>query len=187
MVIAIVALFIGLLVAFAVIILLYMKVSQLKDVEHKQQIMMRELDQSVSAYLVDMKEENDRFLAELQRTKKPASLFNEPIETPKVKAAPYVPPMPDEEVVAFEVPVVPKKKAASVYASQPPKAPLTKRPTFEEAMQQAVETPAEKPPQTLQQQIQQMREEGQTIEQIAKALNKGKTEVELLLKFNLQK
>lgn len=188
MIVAIIALFIGLLIAFAAIILLYMKVAQLKGLERKQQIMMREMDQLVSAYLVDMKEENDRFIAEVQKQPKvKKSLFNEPIEKPKPKpTAPYVPPMPEEELT-YELPTTFKGKATAAYASQPPTKKEPK-PTFEEALKQATldEQRVEEPP-TLQQQVQQLHSEGRSIEEIAKQLSKGKTEVELLLKFNAQK
>ena len=84
---------------------------------------MREMDQLVSAYLVEMREENDRLLGELQQTK-PKSIFNEPVQSVKKPAAPYVPPIPEEEAVvetAFDKPAVPKNVVVNAYMSQPPK------------------------------------------------------------------
>ena len=180
MIAAIVALFILVLVAFAVIILLYMRVSQLKGLEQKQQIMMREMDQLVSAYLVEMREENDRLIEQLQQTK-PKSLFNEPLPAaPKLKkpVAPYVPPMPAEEEVVieatFEKPMPPKDVVANAYMSQPPQ---KKKKTFDEALQQAV------PLQVPTTDVYTLAAEGKSVEEIARTLGKGKTEVELLLKF----
>lgn len=179
MIAAIVALFILVVVAFAVIILLYMKVSQLKGLEQKQQIMMREMDQLVSAYLVEMREENDRLIEQLQQTK-PKSLFNEPIAAPKSKkpAAPYVPPMPAEDEVVVETllekPLVPKEVVTNAYMSQPPQ---KNKKTFDEALQQAV------PMQAPAADVHALAAEGKSIEEIARMLGKGKTEVALLLKF----
>lgn len=176
MIAAIVALFILVIIAFAVILLLYMKVSQLKGLEKKQQIMMREMDQLVSAYLVEMREENDRLLGELQQTK-PKSIFNEPVQPVKKPVAPYVPPIPEEAVVVettFDKPVVPKNVVTNAYMSQPPK---KKKKSFDEALQQAVPI---HPPTS---EVHALAAEGKSIEEIARALGKGKTEVELLLKF----
>ena len=176
MIAAIVALFILVIIAFAVILLLYMKVSQLKGLEKKQQIMMREMDQLVSAYLVEMREENDRLLGELQQTK-PKSIFNEPVQSVKKPAAPYVPPIPEEEAVvetAFDKPAVPKNVVVNAYMSQPPK---KKKKTFDEALQQAVPI---HPPTS---EVHALAAEGKSVEEIARALGKGITEVELLLKF----
>lgn len=174
MIVAIVALFILVIVAFAVILMLYMKVSQLKGLEKKQQIMMREMDQLVSAYLVEMREENDRLIESLQQ-KKPKSLFNEPVAEPQPKkpSAPYVPPIPAEEEVIFEKPAVPKNVVTTAYAQQPPQ---KKKRSFDEVLQQAV-------PKKPTVDVYTLAAEGKSVEEIARQLGKGKTEVELLLKF----
>jgi hypothetical protein len=135
-----------------VIILLYLQLSKVKETEKRQQQMAEEMEQTFSAYLLEWKEENERFLKELSvmltnRTgadgKQPLSKVN--ATSTKEEALPnYFPNIDDvKDIVDIRHQAMPS--------------------LVEEAWQ--------------------LFEQGKTIEEIAKILKKGKTEIELLLKF----
>ena len=60
-------LFILQIISFYFIALLYTKLSKFQDLERKQENIMNEMENSFSAYLAEMKDENDRLLAELSK------------------------------------------------------------------------------------------------------------------------
>jgi hypothetical protein len=136
-----------------VIILLYLQLSKVKETEKRQQQMAEEMEQTFSAYLLEWKEENERFLKELSdmltnRTKadrkQSPSKVNE--TSTKEEALPnYFPNVDDvKDIVDIR------------HQAMPPS-------LVDEAWK--------------------LFEQGKTIEEIAKILKKGKTEIELLLKF----
>ena len=67
MVLIIVALVVLQLLSFYFIILLNMKLSKFKDLERKQEQLMREMDDAVGVYLLEMREENNRLIEELSK------------------------------------------------------------------------------------------------------------------------
>ncbi|WP_374718422.1 hypothetical protein [Parageobacillus toebii] len=135
-----------------VIILLYLQLSKVKETEKRQQQMAEEMEQTFSAYLLEWKEENERFLKELSdmltnRTKadRKQSPSKADATSTKEEALPnYFPNVDDvKDIVDIRHQAMPS--------------------LVEEAWQ--------------------LFEQGKTIEEIAKILKKGKTEIELLLKF----
>jgi hypothetical protein len=135
-----------------VIILLYLQLSKVKETEKRQQQMAEEMEQTFSAYLLEWKEENERFLKELtdmltNRTKADRKQSPSKVNATSTKeeALPnYFPNVDDvEDIVDIRHQAMPS--------------------LVEEAWQ--------------------LFEQGKTIEEIAKILKKGKTEIELLLKF----
>jgi DNA-directed RNA polymerase specialized sigma54-like protein len=135
-----------------VIILLYLQLSKVKETEKHQQQMAEEMEQTFSAYLLEWKEENERFLKELSdmltnRTKadRKQSPSKANATSTKEEALPdYFPNVDDvKDIVDIRHQAMPS--------------------LVEEAWQ--------------------LFEQGKTIEEIAKILKKGKTEIELLLKF----
>jgi hypothetical protein len=135
-----------------VIILLYLQLSKVKETEKRQQQMAEEMEQTFSAYLLEWKEENERFLKELSdmltnRTKadRKQSPSKANATSTKEEALPdYFPNVDDvKDIVDIRHQAMPS--------------------LVEEAWQ--------------------LFEQGKTIEEIAKILKKGKTEIELLLKF----
>ncbi|WMT17963.1 hypothetical protein [Parageobacillus toebii] len=136
-----------------VIILLYLQLSKVKETEKRQQQMAEEMEQTFSAYLLEWKEENERFLKELtdmltNRTKadRKQSPSKADATSTKEEALPnYFPNVDDvKDIVDIRHQAMPS--------------------LVEEAWQ--------------------LFEQGKTIEEIAKILKKGKTEIELLLKFH---
>src|SRR5574344_1711126 len=69
MIVSIVVLFILQILAFFFIVLLQVKIARFNQLEEKQNRLMRDMDTTISAYLLQMREENDRFIAQLTATK----------------------------------------------------------------------------------------------------------------------
>lgn len=153
----IVFLFILQMVSFFLIVLLFMKMNRFNELKRQQDVMMREMEDAVGAYLAEIKDENDRLLKELSSL---ASVnVNEKTamkEEPQVAANP-VPQMDT-------VPVVPKSKAVATY-------------------KQVAKPKKEEKELSVEEKALEMRKNGYSIDEIAKSLKMGKTEVELLLKF----
>ena len=149
-------LFILQFVSFFLIAILNARLSKFQDVERKHEELMKEMDDAVSAYLFEMKDENNRLLEELSRR---SSKF----EGIEVKSQHL------QDEIGFSAPsAISKTKVANLYKqsfkleeSEPPLKPTT-----------------------LKEQVIQLSKTGKSTEQIAKQLGKGKTEIELMLKFN---
>ncbi|CEA04512.1 hypothetical protein BN1050_01999 [Metalysinibacillus saudimassiliensis] len=162
---SIIILFILQLLMFFFIVLLQLKVARFNQLEEKQKRLMREMDTTISTYLIQMQEENNRFIEELTKTPKA------PVQPTAHKhtKTPTVDIVESTEVTLPKVQekprmVVPKTKAAKAYQQQEVKAPVIK-------------------PQTVEEQAVALAAQGLSTEAIAKQLQKGKTEIELLLKF----
>lgn len=190
-------LFVLQLLSFYFIVLLNMKLSKFKDLERKQEQLMSEMDDVVSAYLLEMHEENDRLIEELSKKQPPlkddykdreqASFSNTNIQTViplkknnKVQLEPLqqVDSTFDMEARAL----VPKTVAAKAYAQQ--KVPANQTQEKQQTIQQAKKSLEDKKIPTYEEQVIQLAKEGKSAEQIAKFMQKGKTEIELLLKFH---
>ena len=123
--------------------------------EKKQQQVLAEIDDSFSAYIAEMKDENNRLLQELKNTEISISQFMKLSERSIKK-----------ETASFELPksFVSKQLAASSYLK-------------------TAQNNREKVPETIKEKVLFYNEEGKIIDEIAKILQIGKTEVELFLKF----
>ncbi|PDM41290.1 hypothetical protein CN643_13285 [Parageobacillus yumthangensis] len=135
-----------------VIILLYLQLSKVKETEKRQQQMAEEMEQTFSAYLLEWKEENERFLKELSDMLTNRTKADRKQSPPKADAT-----STKEEALPNYFPNVDDVKDIVDIRHQ--------------AMPSLVE------------EAWQLFEQGKTIEEIAKILKKGKTEIELLLKF----
>lgn len=152
----IVFLFILQLVSFFFIAILNARLSKFQDVERKNEELMKEMDDAVSAYLFEMKDENNRLLEELSRR---TSKF----EGIEIKSQQL------QDEVGFSTPTtISKTKVANLY---------------KQSFKVEESEPTLKPI-TLKEQVIQLSNSGKSTEQIAKQLGKGKTEIELMIKFN---
>jgi hypothetical protein len=136
-----------------VIILLYLQLSKVKETEKRQQQMAEEMEQTFSAYLLEWKEENERFLKELSD-----------MLTNRTRADGEQPP---SKVNATST----KEEALPNYF-----------PNIDD-VKDIVDIRHQAMPPSLVDEAWKLFEQGKTIEEIAKILKKGKTEIELLLKF----
>ncbi|ARD49321.1 helix-turn-helix domain-containing protein [Sporosarcina sp. P33] len=162
-------LFILQIISFMVITLLFLKISKFNNLEKKQQQLMKEMDQSVLAYLSEIKEENDRLISQLEQqahSNNGTLKDRQPIsEAPEKTAATKQPqpkphPLPVQLALrSYQKNAENKPKAKESLPNQEPK-PLDDR-----------------------EMAKQLYAEGKSISEIARELKKGKTEIELLLKF----
>ncbi|PPA72038.1 DUF6115 domain-containing protein [Jeotgalibacillus proteolyticus] len=145
------------LIAILSILLLYLRQNKLIYKEEKHQQALEEMEQTLSSYLYEIKEDNKAFLKKFQLIKQeklPAA--NEP------------------DVVDSSVS---QEEAAS--------APLIKATRFIAASRYKTAGPAtSKPPESPSDQAVRLFSEGKSVAEIAKKLNKGMTEIELMVKFH---
>lgn len=157
-------LFIVQIVGFYFLALLYTKVSKFDDLEKKQRRMMEEMDDSIGAYLSELKDENDRLIHRLatMEMKVEKELANEHVEA---EPAPIKQEMPS-------IPIVVPKRPVNLALKSYGEATLLK----EDA--EAEESDLDDRGKVL-----NLYSIGKSVEDIAKELGKGRTEVELILKF----
>ncbi|QPQ32017.1 hypothetical protein [Lysinibacillus sp. JNUCC 51] len=199
-IILIAVLFILQLLSFYFLIILNTKLAKFKDLEKKQERLMREMDDTISIYLADMKDENDRLIQELQRVSKSeiqnAVKQKEQIVRQKEQEQP--PSLTKEEsTVDGSVSLdneprvyVPKNIVANAYSRQQQTGAKNDANKTEAKVAQSAQEPTDATKKeeakslTIEQQAVELAKQGKTAEEIAKQLQKGKTEIELLLKFH---
>ncbi|MFJ5765136.1 hypothetical protein ACIP9C_07230 [Lysinibacillus sp. NPDC093210] len=187
--ILIAVLFVLQLLSFYFIIILNTKLAKFKDLEKKQERLMREMDDSISLYLAEMKDENNRLIQALQVVQKPEKTtdtgqHSKPINVQKDQRQPLSQAENEQKDVSRDNEpriLMPKNIVANAYSRQQQVAASPVQTTVSKPV--AVQKEEQKPI-TLEQQIVQMAKQGKTAEEIAKQLQKGKTEIELLLKFH---
>lgn len=157
---------------------------------------MREMDDTISVYLTEMKDENDRLIQELQGVSKSDTQTNavkheEQIERQKEQE--QSPSLTKEESLVDGSTsldnesrfYVPKNIVANAYSRQQQTAAKTEAKVVHSAQPSTNATKKEEAkPLTIEQQAVELAKQGKTAEEIAKQLQKGKTEIELLLKFH---
>lgn len=158
-------LFITQLISFYFLAILNAKVSKFDDLEKRQTTLMREMDDSIGVYLSELKDENDRLIQQLaMREEKRVDLVKEiPIQHEKEQTI-----VEDEKAkdTTIKIPKIPVNLALKSYgaATKPVKGPILE--VVDDKLR-AID----------------LYDAGYSIEEIARTLGKGKTEVELVLKF----
>ncbi|MEH7222586.1 hypothetical protein V7112_02135 [Bacillus sp. JJ1566] len=149
-------------VAFFLIILLYLKITQLKDVEIKQERLLKEFENVITSYVMEIKEENEVFLNRIKDVNHVTEETNNRnsihIKEPELTSDDFhelLPSYPDEE---------------QIYIG-------------ENEIEQEIDETDEDNKDTLIRDIEHLIKLGLSYGEIAKKLNKGKTEIELLHKF----
>lgn len=158
------------LFSFYIIALLYMKVSKFNDLEKKQQKLMSEMDDAIGAYLNELKEENDRLILMIDKSSSETGSHS---ELKQKHRANKVEGFGDnqQDIISINPLKYPMKVAMKSYQSSHPKEVVSVEKDIKEEKMDDRSVAI------------RMYDEGKTIEEIAKKLGKGKTEVELLLKF----
>lgn len=186
------------IIALFSIVILYLRQSKLFEVEKKQQKMIEEMEDVISTYLAEMREENESFI---ERMTKAATKQSNKKENKKKNEGLLEPILPstEEEKVPYSIKNS-KSHAVKAYktgAMQPltdedvevllPDFTEVEDSTFDLKVEKEVEgtiqevtEPKEK---SLLEEVVHLQEQGLTFEEIAKKLHKGQTEIELLLKF----
>lgn len=199
----IIALFVIQLITIFVVVLLYSKLSKFKELEIRQNQLVEEMDNAISVYLIEMKEENDRLIQELQTAKiskpktAPVTTQVETSSATAVNAKKIFAELADHEIQAEPINSTahkehqefePRKfmsvqKAASAYSKQ------TVQTDDNRELEQVQTEIFAKESSVMQdlsfeQQVIMHYKEGKSIEEIAKMMQRGKTEIELLVKFH---
>ncbi|WP_046175031.1 hypothetical protein [Domibacillus indicus] len=139
------------------LILLFQRQNKTNHLEKEMKRTAEEMEEMMSAFLMEIKEENEQLIADLSKTA-PAK------KAPSPLAAEY-----EEKEMPLPLPQYPARKAA-VQAYAGTKHAGTK-----------VKKPEDMPPAV---RMADMKKQGMTDEEIAKALRIGITEVKLAFKFN---
>ncbi|EMI11873.1 hypothetical protein [Anoxybacillus gonensis] len=135
-------------VSLFLIILLSLKWAKIKETEREQAELIREMETMMTTYLMQFKEENERFVKQMtssavrQKKKEPPLLLR------------------DEQVRLPVEDVVDRIELSSTTPQE--------EPALESLISEALK----------------LQQQGKTIDEIAKLLKRGKTEIELLLKFH---
>ncbi|MGE7940967.1 hypothetical protein ACQKNB_02660 [Lysinibacillus xylanilyticus] len=184
------------LLSFYFLIILNTKLAKFKDLEKKQERLMREMDDTISVYLAEMKDENDRLIQELQGVSVSATKTNAVKQVEQIarqKEQEQSPSLTKEEStvdgsnsVDHEPRIyVPKNIVANAYSRQQQPGVKTEAKVVHSAEQlNEARRKDEVKPLTIEQQAIELAKQGKTSEEIAKQLQRGKTEIELLLKFH---
>lgn len=197
--IILIVLFIAQLLSFYFILLLNSKISKFKLIEKNQEKLVSEMEDTFSVYLLEMKEENDRLIREMAQVKNKQRNDNQnvkvreslemhlnstndmeeqnrstlnlqqQIESDDNTTQPKMEPMK----------VIPKSVAANAYKKN-----ATAQTNSSNQMNKQPKEPADEMLQTFESEVIQYYKNGLSIEEIAKKTQKGKTEIELLIKFH---
>jgi hypothetical protein len=173
------------IVALLAIVILYLRQNRFLTAEKKQQQLMEEMENLFSAYLIEIKEENERFIASINGVPINSSHLIKEGDmhrgSEKASGEQGVPPEENDQETVSRV-VYGRIHAAKTYQA----AMSQSKPSVME-FGEAEGTAKDNMPdnsETIMQQISYMQGEGLTVDEIAKKLNKGKTEIELFMKFH---
>ena len=167
------------MLAFFFIVLLYIRQNRFVHIEKQQRQVTEQMEEVISAFIAEVKEENDQFIAKFQKIEEQQAKAN---QVEKQKGISYQ--MPSEKNRGNIPKALLNKQMVRAYQStaktkQQPEEKITENLLD---VVEAAEAKEEKE-KTLLDQAVELQKQGKKLEEIAKILNKGKTEIELLLKF----
>ncbi|MBE1553436.1 hypothetical protein [Sporosarcina limicola] len=167
--IALLFLFIMQIASFYFLALLYTKISKFDDLEKKQRKLMAEMDNSIGAYLSELKDENERLIVKLSVRDKELARTNK--ESVQERRETTVSSEDTPFLIGVNTSRIPINQALKSYnAVTTTSVPKRKEPEVTATSDDRILA-------------YEMHDAGQSIEEIAQKLGKGRTEVELILKF----
>jgi hypothetical protein len=180
------------IVALLAIILLFLRQNKLMETEKKQEKMLVEMEEVISSYLIQMKEENDDFINKFSQinAKNQLSVKEKSIRVNTERKS-------DENIAKADEKSLRLARASVYQASKAYKKNLRaseEELNESEGLASLKETESvmqsdnsqrakEEIPSSMEDQVFMMKKQGLNVEDIAKRLGKGKTEIELMLKF----
>ncbi|MCS0787189.1 DUF6115 domain-containing protein [Cytobacillus pseudoceanisediminis] len=180
------------IVALLAIILLFLRQNKLMETEKKQEKMLVEMEEVISSYLFQMKEENDDFINKFSQinAKNQLSVKEKSIRVNTERKS-------DENIAKADEKSLRLARASVYQASKAYKKNLRaseEELNESEGLASLKETESvmqsdnsqrakEEIPSSMEDQVFMMKKQGLNVEDIAKRLGKGKTEIELMLKF----
>jgi len=176
-----------LLLIFSVI-LLYLRQNQMIGLEKKYEHLNRELENSITAFLMEIREENEEFLEKLKKLKTSESqTFPIPKEEPEGLSSSEEPQDKNAENPSFR-PFIGEKVDDHISINRIRENPSGNMEAefllSEGEKDSSSKNPIVKDHESITKKVQRLLEEGLSIPEIAKELDKGKTEIELLVKFD---
>lgn len=141
------------LLAILFIIILFTKISKVQQLEQEYRTLIQEAEDTITSYVLELKEENNAFLQKLSNHGGGTPSKQENFDTREA------------DLTESDL----KDLLTQENIEKEEKNPLVEQKPFEEW--------------NLKDQVKDLHEKGLTSSDIAKKLNKGKTEIELLLKF----
>ncbi|WP_210363845.1 hypothetical protein [Bacillus sp. REN3] len=171
--------------AIFAIILLYLRQNRLFEEEKQQGRIIKDIEEVFSAYLLEMKDENEKLIELIKETASGEGTEAEKLheygvgqEQKALKEATVESSIRKESGVSYQA----ARKAYEQNAFRfPPGEEAFPAPIPDDPESAQQETADQRPSI---EQVLELKKEGLTIEEIARKLNKGKTEIELLLKFH---
>ncbi len=163
--ILVIFLFIMQIISFYFLALLYMKVTKFDDLEKRQKKLMSEMDDSLGAYLSELKDENERLVERLAERDNYSVVEKQKNNTLTAKAIEIS--EETQPVVPINRPKMPVNLVLKSYAATTAQGLKLTEPDVEDDRFR----------------IYKLHDAGHPIEEIAKKLGKGRTEIELILKF----
>jgi hypothetical protein len=163
------------IISLLAIIILYTRQNRFIDLEKRQGKMLQEMEETISTYLIEMKEENDAFISSLNKSKNEHSDQKNKTEIPQKSSSKHK----DEELGS------PSNKRLNAYKAY--KKPAESIQRNDDGGEWSPLVPDESrlnEEKSLVNKVITLQQKGLSIEEIAKSMGKGKTEIELLLKFN---
>ncbi|MCT2343998.1 hypothetical protein NQZ71_14760 [Niallia taxi] len=183
------------ILALLCIALLFIRQNRLAAFESRQEKALEEMEEIVSSFIAEIKEENELFLDRVQRldSNLEESKKEEPRSTLEVNEPKPIPMINTYKAAAKSYQTFEKstgnddvEELLDLILPQIPEEDNKEKAVQEENVAEAIVEKEEEPEEkekTLLEVVTELEEQGKTIEEIAKQLNKGKTEIELLLKF----
>ncbi|MGM0851523.1 MAG: DUF6115 domain-containing protein [Bacillota bacterium] len=138
--------------------------------EKEQKKMIKELEEVISTYLIEMKEENEEFIRTFNHHSKSQTRITDKTDDENVNSSPLQ-TNPKWSGAGY-------KQASMAYQQTP----TPQMGAVEKKLEVKPTVKTNEDPLT--QQVLSLKKEGMTIEEIAQTVGKGKTEIELLLKFS---
>ena len=188
------------LVAFLSIINLYTRQNRLKEIEKTQSILLEEMEQSIAAFIIQMKEDNENFLMQLKEVAPTKDTFVQQKEVENNNSSQedhlltdssthIIKPLKQVAVNKYKQTLVDSKKANAkedlLFSSQGSNLDinLNGQATRKDDIKALLEEMDPLKDLTIQEQIALLKKQGLTNEQMAQKLKMGKTELELMIKF----
>ncbi|WNS77202.1 hypothetical protein RRV45_09505 [Bacillus sp. DTU_2020_1000418_1_SI_GHA_SEK_038] len=195
-----ISLFLNVLALFSIIIL-FLRQNRFLQVEKKQEKMLQEMEEVISAYLVQMKEENEDFIKRMGKIERNAQTF------PNGESRVTIKKSKDDSHLEKNVSLQNRIGKANAYSAANAYKQNAVVPSSHASNNSKViaNDKVDLPPletntiladvnekensqdQSLLNDILQLKKQGYNETEIAQKLNKGKTEINLLLKFNQKK
>src|SRR5690606_27301551 len=167
--------------AFFLIILLYLKFTQLKDIEIKQERLLKEFESVITSYVMEIKEDNEVFLNRIQQIQK--STENNEDETETLHKYKEKDNLENRESTMdsfyFKEPELTSDELQDMLPSYSDHGDNIQLDKVEIKSEQVQSEDQEENVDNLVKDIEILMKHGLSYEEIAKKLKKGKTEVEL--------